>query len=212
MNTVKIVVAGTGTDVGKTWFTCRLVEALRAGGVTVAARKPAQSYAATELGATDAELLGLATGEDPKTVCPAEHWFPSAMAPPMAAARLGRSAIDLASLIACMAPTDADVVIIETAGGVRSPIADDADTVELCRALRPDVVIVVADARLGAINAVRLACDTLREHRLVVVLNRYDATDALQLANLEWLRTRDGLDVVTDIEAVARRIEVALRS
>ena len=39
-----VVVVGTGTDVGKTWVAARLLIDLRAAGVTVAARKPAQSF------------------------------------------------------------------------------------------------------------------------------------------------------------------------
>lgn len=209
---MRVVVAGTGTDVGKTWFACRVIEMVRAAGITVAARKVAQSYAPGDLGRTDAELLGAATGEPPAAVCAEAHWYAAPMAPPMAAALLGRPAITLAGLVAGIAPTQADVVLVETAGGVRSPLADDGDTVDLCRALRPDVVAVVADARLGCINAVRLASEALREHRVVVMLNRFDATDDLHRANLAWLRTRDGLDVVSDVEAVALRIGAAVRS
>ncbi|MBV8560261.1 MAG: AAA family ATPase, partial [Acidimicrobiia bacterium] len=51
-----VLVAGTGTEVGKTWVAARLAEALRARGTRVAARKPAQSFAPDE-GPTDAEAL-----------------------------------------------------------------------------------------------------------------------------------------------------------
>ena len=49
------------------------------------------------------------------------------------------------------------VGLVEAAGGVRSPLADDGDAVDLAAALRPDRVVLVADAGLGTINAVRLA-------------------------------------------------------
>ena len=50
---------------------------------------------------------------------------------------------------------------METAGGVRSPQADDGDAVDLVRLLAPDLVVLVADAGLGTINAVRLCVDAL---------------------------------------------------
>ena len=54
-------VAGTATDIGKTWWTAALARELRAAGMHVAARKPVQSG---EPGATtDAEVLAAATGE-----------------------------------------------------------------------------------------------------------------------------------------------------
>jgi dethiobiotin synthetase len=116
---VLVVVAGTGTEVGKTWVTCRLARLLRERGTAVAARKLAQSFDRPGVAAppndlltgadllteadlltdadllteadllTDAELLSAATGEPPTAVCPAHRWYPRAMAPPMAAESLG---------------------------------------------------------------------------------------------------------------------------
>ena len=52
-------------------------------------------------------------------MCPAHRWYPAAMAPPMAAAALGREAFTSASLAAELDwPARAAVGIIETAGGV----------------------------------------------------------------------------------------------
>ena len=93
------VVCGTATDVGKTWVTCGLLHGLRQRGVPVAARKPAQSFA-EDGRPTDAELLAAASGQDPWDVCPAHRWYPAAMAPPMAAAALGRDAFSSVSLAA----------------------------------------------------------------------------------------------------------------
>ena len=93
-----LFVTGTGTEVGKTWFATRVITALRAGGTAVVARKPAQSFE-PDTGPTDADLLGAASGEDPRTVCPAHRWYEVPMAPPMAAAVLGRPAITVADLV-----------------------------------------------------------------------------------------------------------------
>ncbi len=54
-----------------------------------------------------------------------------------------------------------DVGLVETAGGMRSPLAADGDCLAFCAALAPDVIVLVADAGLGTINAVRLTLDAL---------------------------------------------------
>ncbi len=204
-----VVVAGTGTDVGKTWCATRLTARLREGGVPVAARKPAQSFDSADT-TTDADQLATATGEAAITVCPRHRWYSIPMAPPMAADALARPTFTIADLVAEIAPSDADVMLIEAAGGVRSPLADDGDTVSLCDAVRPDLVIVVADAGLGTINAVRLSSEALAQHQHLVWLNRFEASDALHARNRAWLQTRCGLDVVTDAEAAFERIAVRL--
>lgn len=199
-----VLVAGTGTEVGKTWVACALAGELRARGVAVAARKPAQSFDPADGAPTDAELLGRATGAPAGTVCPAHRSYPVPMAPPMAAAALGRAVPTLAELVGELSwPADAAVGIVEAAGGVRSPLAADGDTVDLARALRPDLVVLVADAGLGTINAVRLSAAALAGWPLAVVLNRWDAGSDLHRRNREWLAERDRLPVYTGAAPVA---------
>ena len=199
-----VLVAGTGTEVGKTWVACRLARALRRRGLIVAARKPAQSYdPADDLADTDAALLAHATGDHPAVVCPQHRWYPSAMAPPMAAEALGRPPFTVADLVGELTwPPAVGVGLVEAAGGVRSPIAADGDGVALAAALHPEHVVLVADAGLGTINGVRLAIAALASWPVIVVLNRYDLADDVHARNLEWLAGRDGLDVVTDPDAL----------
>ncbi len=131
------------------------------------------------------------------------------MAPPMAAEVLGRPRFTVEDLTAEIAwPAGCDVGLVETAGGLRSPLAADGDCVALCRLLEPDVVLLVADAGLGTINSVRLAAAALSES-LVVVLNRFDPDEDLHRRNRAWLADRDGLDVVTvpgEERALAQRV------
>jgi dethiobiotin synthetase len=196
-----VAVVGTGTDVGKTWVAARLLDDLRAAGRRVAARKPAQSFEPDDDPATrDAAVLGAASGESAEDVCPPHRWFDVAMAPPMAAEWLGRPPFTIQDLTSELRwPADpVDVGLVETAGGVRSPLAADGDCLALCTALDPDVVVLVADAGLGTINAVRLTVDALSalSFALVVVLNRFDAAVGLHTRNREWLQVRDALRVV----------------
>jgi dethiobiotin synthetase len=196
-----VAVVGTGTDVGKTWVAALLLTGLRAAGVTVAARKPAQSFAPGDDPATrDAAVLGAASGEPPELVCPPHRWYEIPMAPPMAATELGRPSFGIADLVEELGwPDDpVQVGLVETVGGVRAPLAADGDCLTLCGALEPDLVVLVADAGLGTISAVRLAADALSflHGDVAVVLNRFDAAVNLHIRNAEWLRARDGLTVV----------------
>lgn len=198
-----LFVTGTGTEVGKTWFASRLITAWRDAGVAVVARKPAQSFEPGS-GPTDADLLGAASGEDPGTVCPAHRWYEVPMAPPMAAAVLGRPPITIAELVAECAPgPTGSITLVEGAGGPRSPIAEDGDSVDLARALGAERVLLVADAGLGTINAVRLCVDALRGFPVLVALNRFDPAEDLHVRNRAWLADH-GFSLTTDpVEAAA---------
>lgn len=201
-----VLVTGTGTEVGKTWFAVATLAALRDQGARVAARKPVQSYA-PDGGPSDAEALAAATGEAVDDVCPHHRSLPVPMAPPMAADVLGQPPFTIAELAAELRwPPDIDVGIVEGVGGPRSPVAADGDTVDLASRLRPDVVVLVTDAGLGTINAVRLSVAPFEGHHVVVAFNRYDDADDLHRRNRNWLTERDHSEVVVSPTDLAARL------
>lgn len=192
-----VVCVGVATEVGKTWVGAQVLASAAAAGITVAARKPAQSYADGDEAPTDAAVLAAATGEPVADVCPEHRSYPVAMAPPMAAEALGLpppSVADLVGEITWPNPLPR-LRWVESAGGVRSPVASDGDSTDLVRALAPDRVILVADAGLGTINAIRLCCGALGDHRPTVLLNRFEQSDPVHAANRAWLTDRDGFDI-----------------
>jgi dethiobiotin synthetase len=199
MRSRRLIIAGTGTEVGKTWVAVRLLEHARTLG-SVAARKPAQSFS-SEDPATDADLLAAASGESPQSVCPPHRWYSVPMAPPMAADALGLGTIRLQDLIAETPWPATQLALIETAGGLCSPIAHDADNLELIHRLNPNEVILVADAGLGTLNAVRLCLRALEGVKTTVFLNRFDASKDLHRRNREWL-LKEGVKVVVAVEEV----------
>jgi dethiobiotin synthetase len=201
-----VLVLGTGTEVGKTWVTARLIERLRHDGRRVGVRKPVQSFAPGER--TDAEVLAGASGERPDEVCPPHRRYALAMAPPMAAEALGGAPFTISDLIGELTwPEGIEIGLVEGAGGVRSPLAADGDGVALSEALRPDVVLLVADAGLGVLNLVRLSAGALDHPVVLVHLNRFDGGDELHRRNRAWLES-DGSTVETSVDALARRVSL----
>ena len=202
-----VIVLGTAAGVGKTWITAGVLQELARDGARAVARKPVQSFAPEDATSTDAHVLAAAAGERPEDVCPPHRWYEAPLTPPMAAAVLGRPAFSVDDLVLELAwPPDTVVGMVETTGGPRSPIAADGDSVDLCTALSPDVVVLVAEAGYGAINAVRLSVDVLLTGcaPVLVVLNRWDGSD-VQRRNREWL-LRDGYQVTTSLADVAARL------
>ncbi|MCU1396308.1 MAG: hypothetical protein JWM34_4736 [Ilumatobacteraceae bacterium] len=200
--TILVGIVGVGTEIGKTWTTAKLLRSLRERGISAVARKPAQSYADVELGVTDAEVLAWAGDEQPYDVCPEHRWYRVPMAPPMAAELLGLGRIEAAELIGELQwPAGTHVGLVETVGGVRSPMTHDADSAEFVALLRPDRILLVADAGLGTVNAIRLSTGVLDADRCLVYLNRYDDSD-LHRRNREWLTTRDGYTTAIDVDSI----------
>ena len=201
-----VVCAGTHTEVGKTWVGAAVLGDLRARGRTVAARKPAQSFDPADDQPLDADVLGDATGEAGDVVCPPARTYAVPMAPPMAAAVLGRPIPTLGELLdeVRWPEPEVDVAWLETVGGPRSPIGRDGDAVDVVAALDPRRVVLVADAGLGTINAVRLSVAPFQAlgHEPIVLLNRFDPDDDLHRRNAAWLHDL-GLPAVLSATAVA---------
>ena len=144
-----VLVVGTGTDVGKTHVTCALLRAAVDGGVAARAWKPVASGAHDAYG-EDAVAHGVAARTAP--VRPL-HAFAPAVSPHLAARGVGvhvhvESIVDHARAMA----TTCELLFIETAGGLFSPINDAHANDQLARALAPQRVLLVAPDRIGVIH------------------------------------------------------------
>lgn len=199
-----VLIAGTGTEVGKTWVASQLALELRRLGLRVAARKPAQSFEPGLGELSDADLLAAATGETASEVCPPWRWYPKAMAPPMAAESMGLGPFTLQEIVGELSwPPACDVGIVEQAGGIGSPQASDGDGLEMIERLAPERVVVVAPPGLGTLSSVSLVARALGARPFVVYLNHFNPKDELHSANLAWLRQRLGLVVEVSVSALA---------
>jgi dethiobiotin synthetase len=194
-----IGVLGTYTEVGKTYVTAGWLSHLREQGLSVAARKPVQSFNSDDV-TTDARQLSNATGEAETDVCPLHRNYPLALAPPMAADELNRPRIELDALLQEISwPAHVDIGVVETVGGPYSPIAHDGDSIDLVMRLQPDRVLLIADAGLGTLNAVRLCLSCIGDMPVTVFLNRFDAGNELHRLNRRWLQEKYGVETSIDV-------------
>jgi dethiobiotin synthetase len=166
-------VTATGTDIGKTFVARGLIRALRARGRAVAALKPVMSgFEPAEAAGSDAGLLLEALGRPVTSEAIAEisPWrFAAPLAPDMAAAREGRT-LDIRELIRfCgdMIAANRDVLLIEGAGGVMSPVNADRVMLDWMTALGLPVILV-AGSYLGTISHTLTALDAIARRNLKV--------------------------------------------
>ncbi len=145
----RFVIVGTDTGVGKT-----VVSAAIVGALSAFYWKPVQSGLDGE---TDSQTVGRLSNVAADHILP-EAWRLRRAASPHLAARDEGVDIDVAALN----PPQCDgPLVIETAGGVMTPLSDRALTIDMLERWRLPV-IVVARTSLGTINHSLLTLEALR--------------------------------------------------
>ncbi len=172
----RFFVTGTDTGVGKTWVSTILIELFQRAGYQTGAYKPVCSGAEfPEAGKprwTDADLLqaagsqSLALNEETlsQLICPQRFIAP--LAPPEAARLEGKSVnreLLRSGLHAWQG--QAQVVVVEGAGGFLSPLSDQDTLADLASEFQAPVIIVAGN-RLGVINHTLLTVEAIRQRRL----------------------------------------------
>lgn len=149
-------ITGTDTGVGKTVFAALLTRHLRARGVRVAALKPICAG-----GRRDARWLRVAAGRV-LALDEVNPWhFRAPLAPVLAARREGKR-VRLAQVVRHVrrVSRDFEMVVVEGAGGLLSPLGEGFDSRDLILALHATPIIVCPN-RLGAVNQARLVMEAL---------------------------------------------------
>lgn len=163
-----LFIAGTGTDIGKTYVTAALARALRAQGRSVEALKPVVSgFDPRRPAGSDPAILldamGVALSDD--SLERMSPWrFAAPVSPPLAARMEGRSleASDVVDLCRRRVAAAGDgVLLVEGAGGVMSPLDDDHTMLDLIAALDLPTLLV-AGSYLGSISHTLTALHVLR--------------------------------------------------
>jgi dethiobiotin synthetase len=193
---LRVLVLGTGTGIGKTFFTRSLVSAHR-GSVGL---KPIESGVThTEeragLGADGAAIQGLGF-----VVPPVPYLFRDPVSPHLAARRAHQS-IDPGQInewlgrVQSSSGMGSTVLVVESAGGAFSPLDVDLFNADLITRCQFDRVVLVAPNRLGVLHDVASTILALT-HRVnrqpdCVVLNDtspQDVADLARTSNLEEIQ------------------------
>ncbi|WP_218927234.1 dethiobiotin synthase [Halosimplex rubrum] len=178
-------VVGTDTGVGKTVVTAGLVGWLRAVGVDARAVKPAQTGHPPD---DDAGFVADACGTDAAATC-LERLEP-ALAPAVAAEREGVDLSYDAIREGCERElAEAAVGVVEGIGGLRVPLADDREVVDLVADLGVPA-LVVARSGLGTLNHTALTVEALERRGCAVegvVLDEYEGATVAQRTNPDVL-------------------------
>jgi len=181
-----LFITGTDTGVGKTVFAALSTVYLRQNGFRVAALKPLCSG-----GRDDARVLHAAAGKM-LSLAEVNPWFFRAPLAPALAARKEKRQVRLREVVAHIRRIAKrfEVVVVEGAGGLLSPLGEGFDSRDLIAALQATPVIVGLN-KLGAVNQVRLVLEALPRpaaRKARVVLVNPQKPDAASRTNLELLK------------------------
>jgi dethiobiotin synthetase len=166
----QFLITGTDTGVGKTTVGCALGFAFRARGIRVGVMKPVETGCADvggKLEAVDARALALAAASPLplELICP--YRYRSRLAPAAAADIDHLPPPDLADIARCFREIAAgsDAVLVESAGGIATPITWDSDFADLASLLGLELIVVVGN-RLGCLSAAVLTLKYAESHGL----------------------------------------------
>ena len=197
-----LLVTGTGTGVGKTIVTAALAALTVSRGQRCTVLKPGQTGIPDDAPGDLADVVRLA-GDDVRTVELVR--YPDPLSPAAAARRCGRPPVDPAVVAHAVleAEKDADLVLVEGAGGLLVRYDDDGFTMaDLARTLRMQVV-VVTEPGLGTLNATALTLEAMAHRGLNLaglVIGAWpqdpDLASRSNVADLEMLAARPLLGVL----------------
>jgi dethiobiotin synthetase len=178
-------ITGTDTGVGKTVLTALLARHLREHGVNAAALKPVCSGDRADTRALHNASAGALTLDE------INPWHLRAPMAPLLAARRERKRVALADVLMHVRTMQKrfDVVLVEGAGGLLSPLGERFDSRELIAALRATPMVVCPN-RLGAVNQILLTLAALprsASRRARIVLMSPSKPDAATATNASLL-------------------------
>ena len=200
-----LFISGTNTGVGKTYVGTIIAQSLHQAGYRVGVYKPVESGCrrdGADLIAEDALSLWQAAGQPGELhhVCPQR--FEAPLAPPQAAA-LQDGAVDSELLRSGFDSWNecSDIVLVEGAGGLMSPISLMDYNIDLARDLGLPLIIVTVN-ELGTINAT-----------LQTLITARTIAPELPIAGLVLNQTKhseDDVSIATNAEEISNRADVPL--
>lgn len=184
-------VTGTDTNVGKTLISCALLHGFAAKGKRVAGMKPIAA-GCDENGQHEDVMRLYAASNVPAGIGQINPYcFSQAIAPHLAAQRAGVS-INLARIVESFTTLtrQAEVVIVEGAGGFVVPLNSKQNSADLVAQLALPVILVVG-LRLGCLNHALLTVEAIAARGLTLagwIANSVDAEMAMLDENIATLQ------------------------
>jgi dethiobiotin synthetase len=206
---VRLVVLGTGTNVGKTHVSAALGRAYAAArpGARVALLKPVETGISPGQSSDSARLSAASSGFSSPLPEPL-FGFPEPISPHLAARR-AHAQIELSAIVSWVERFEAtravrplDLVLIESAGGAFTPLGDETTNLELARALEPARWLLVAPDALGVLHELSATLTALRATARApdyVVLSAARGSDASTGTNARELRRLGIADPVAEL-------------
>jgi dethiobiotin synthetase len=178
-------VTGTDTGVGKTVLTTLLTRFLRERGIHAAGIKPICSGDRGDARALHAAMNGALTRDE------INPWHFRAPIAPLLAARKENKRVKFSQIFAHVRAMQKrfDVVLVEGAGGLLSPLGENFDSHDLILALRA-VPIIVTQNKIGAMNQILLTLEALPKkfrQKAKIVLMSPSKPDAASKSNAKLL-------------------------
>jgi dethiobiotin synthetase len=190
-----VAVLGTDTGIGKTVVTAGLVGRLRNEGVDAVGVKPCQTGHPPD---DDAGFVQEACGDEAAGVC--GRYLGPALAPEVAADEADEELSYDEIREFCAAELDAaEVGVLEGIGGLRVPLAEGREVVDLVADLGVPAV-VVSRSGLGTLNHTALTVAALERRDVPVrgiVLNEYEGATVAERTNPAALEEMTGHEVAT---------------
>jgi dethiobiotin synthetase len=161
-----LVVTGTGTGVGKTVVTAAIAALARNAGQRVAVLKPAQTGVVADEPGDLADVVRLAGQVTTREL----RRYPDPLSPEAAARRSDIPVLSPAEIAAAATELDEahDLVLIEGAGGLLVRYGPDGTSLADVAWALGSVVLVVAEAGLGTLNATALTAEVATARGLYV--------------------------------------------
>lgn len=170
-------IAGTDTEIGKTYVACALLHAFRQQGLSAVGMKPVAAGTDAAGLNEDVEALIAASSMAAERSLVNPYCFAQAIAPHIAAADAGVTIGPAPVLAAVQALGElAEVVVVEGVGGLLVPLAEGFDAADLAGALAMPLILVVG-MRLGCLNHALLTVEAIRARGLPLagwIANRVD--------------------------------------
>lgn len=215
-----LFLAGTGTDVGKTYVAGLILKKLRESGLSAGYYKAAMSgnrrrEDGTLIPGDAVEVREISGIHQPLSeMCPYVYEHPVS---PHLAARMEGDPVELARVLEGFRAVcrSYDYVTMEGSGGILCPLRLDEETLLLPQVIQACSLgcLLVADAELGSINRVALTAFYLKQQGIPlkgILFNRFLPGDPMQEDNVQVCRQLTGAKVIACVPPGADHLDLPL--